>query len=305
MSTDATKWAREQVAGGCGRKAVLMALADRADEEWSCFPSQVLIAEETEQSVRSVREHLAGLEDSGLIARQSRRRRDGTRTSDRYQLAGPHGLPADLAAGEGEPAADLAAGSASPAADSATSSDQQVQSITTGRSRRRRETTSGEIPQHQPARSAGQEEPSLSTNHHLSRPDSAALRPDVEALCTLLADHIEANGSKRPTITSAWRTAARLMIDKDRREHDRAARLIAWCQADPFWRSNVLSMPTFREKYDQLRLKANAAAAAKPGHVSAEEHIHAMAAANGGTWMEPQDHLGVTPLKEGEGWWDN
>lgn len=82
-------------------------------------------------------------------------------------------------------------------------------------------------------------------------------RADVDELCDRLADLIEANGSKRPTITKAWRDAARLLIDKDGRDHLKALRLIEWCQADEFWRSNVLSMPTFREKYDQLRLKAN------------------------------------------------
>ena len=32
--------------------------------------------------------------------------------------------------------------------------------------------------------------------------------------------------------------------------------LIDWCQADSFWKSNVLSMPTFRKQYDRLRLRA-------------------------------------------------
>lgn len=81
-------------------------------------------------------------------------------------------------------------------------------------------------------------------------------REDVDRLCDLLADLIEANGSKRPTVTKAWRDAARLMLDKDERDPVKAENLIRWCQADDFWRSNVLSMPTFREKYDQLRLKA-------------------------------------------------
>ncbi len=81
-------------------------------------------------------------------------------------------------------------------------------------------------------------------------------RPDVEGLCVLLADLIEGNGSRRPTIGERWRDAARLMLDNDHRDHDEAERLIRWCQADEFWRSNVLSMPKFRERYDQLKLKA-------------------------------------------------
>lgn len=81
-----------------------------------------------------------------------------------------------------------------------------------------------------------------------------AERADVTMLCTLLADLIEGNGSKRPTIGKGWLDAARLMIDNDHRTVEDAAALIRWCQQDEFWRGNILSMPKFREKYDQLRL---------------------------------------------------
>jgi hypothetical protein len=87
---------------------------------------------------------------------------------------------------------------------------------------------------------------------------SLSPRADVEQVCTHLADRIEGNGSKRPAITEAWRTAARLLIDKDGRTVDQILRAIDWCQADPFWRANVLSLPKLRERYDQLRLKATA-----------------------------------------------
>lgn len=83
-----------------------------------------------------------------------------------------------------------------------------------------------------------------------------AERADVESLCTYLADKIEANGSKRPTVTTRWRDACRLLLDKDGRTVDQVRAAIDWSQADEFWRANVLSMPTLREKYDQLRLAA-------------------------------------------------
>ncbi|MFE7017641.1 hypothetical protein ACFVAQ_45530 [Streptomyces sp. NPDC057651] len=86
--------------------------------------------------------------------------------------------------------------------------------------------------------------------------DPAPQRDDVEQLCTHLADRVEANGSKRPTITKAWRTAARLMLDKDGRTTQQVHAAIDWCQDSDFWRSNVLSMPKLRDKYDTLRLQA-------------------------------------------------
>jgi len=83
------------------------------------------------------------------------------------------------------------------------------------------------------------------------------VRDDVIELCERLRDGIESNGSKPPNITTKWFDAARLMLDKDGRDLVLSLRLIDWCQQDPFWMSNILSMPKFREKYDQLRLAAN------------------------------------------------
>ncbi|MEV8042411.1 hypothetical protein AB0P02_01020 [Streptomyces griseoluteus] len=87
-------------------------------------------------------------------------------------------------------------------------------------------------------------------------PDDTPGRDDVEQVCLALADAIEANGSRRPAITKTWRREARLLIDKDGRTPEQVLTAIAWCQADNFWRGNVLSMPKLREKYDQLRLAA-------------------------------------------------
>lgn len=92
-------------------------------------------------------------------------------------------------------------------------------------------------------------------------------RPDVERLCEHLADAIEANGSKRPGIGKRWRDAARLMLDTDGRTETQVHDAITWCQSHEFWRSNILSMPTLREKYDQLRLQASRKSEA-PGHTT-------------------------------------
>lgn len=110
-----------------------------------------------------------------------------------------------------------------------------------------------------------QSDPSLLTpNSLLPTPDSTHLTPsandvrdDVMGLCVRLQQGIVFNGSKEPTISKGWLDAARLLLDKDGRTFDAALRLIDWCQQDTFWKANILSMPTFREKYDQLRLAAN------------------------------------------------
>lgn len=95
------------------------------------------------------------------------------------------------------------------------------------------------------------------TSPHVSEAAPPAVRRgDVERICDHLADRIEANGSKRPTITKGWRDAARLMLDRDKRTEDDVHGAIDWCQDSDFWRGNVLSLPKLREKYDQLRLQA-------------------------------------------------
>jgi len=93
----------------------------------------------------------------------------------------------------------------------------------------------------------------VTTSRHVAE----ICRDDVERLCTHLADRVTANGSKRPRITKAWRTSARLLMDADGRTEDQVHRAIDWCQDSEFWRSNILSMPTLREKYDQIRLQAS------------------------------------------------
>jgi hypothetical protein len=85
---------------------------------------------------------------------------------------------------------------------------------------------------------------------------SGSVRDDVERLCARLADKIEANGSKRPTITQGWRDSCRLLLDKDKRTEAQVTKAIDWSTNDSFWRVNILSMPKLREKYDQLRLAA-------------------------------------------------
>ncbi|MGQ4353221.1 hypothetical protein [Streptomyces drozdowiczii] len=107
------------------------------------------------------------------------------------------------------------------------------------------------------------------------------IRPDVEQACTLLADLIEANGCRRPTITKDWRDAARLLIDKDGVALDDVLGAIRWSQADDFWRSNILSMPKLRKQYDTLRLQAQRgrvqpAAATAPRTMTDEEKKRAL-----------------------------
>lgn len=85
MSYKATHWAWE-IELAMPQKFILVALADMADEELSCFPGQETLARMTGASVRTVGRALADLEAQGLLTREQRRRKDGFRSSDRFVL---------------------------------------------------------------------------------------------------------------------------------------------------------------------------------------------------------------------------
>lgn len=95
-----------------GRKFVAMALADYADEAWSCFPSVEQLAAYTCQGEKTVRDHLDALEQEGVISRERHRREDGTLGRYRFHI-NRRNLPvadqrqkspvADFARGEKQP----------------------------------------------------------------------------------------------------------------------------------------------------------------------------------------------------------
>lgn len=86
MSVQAIDWAFSVRTSKATSKCVLIALANRANEDGICWPSQKRIAHETEMSVDSVQRRLRELESDGLIARQRRNGQGGQRISDLYKL---------------------------------------------------------------------------------------------------------------------------------------------------------------------------------------------------------------------------
>ncbi|PHC44620.1 hypothetical protein COF09_05490 [Bacillus toyonensis] len=60
-----------------------------------------------------------------------------------------------------------------------------------------------------------------------------------------------------------WANEFRLMRERDNREPQEIKDVIDWCQADPFWRGNILSPKKLREKFDQLTIQMNSKKGAK------------------------------------------
>jgi len=88
MSGKVVGWAMEQITGSPAAKLVLVKLADNANEEGLCWPSVGLIVRHTELSERTVREHLRGLAENGLVEVQARVTAKG-QASNVYQLNVP------------------------------------------------------------------------------------------------------------------------------------------------------------------------------------------------------------------------
>ena len=69
MSHAATNWAIKQRGLKPATKIVLWFLCDRHNPDFGCFPTQARLAEDAEMSISALNEHLATLEDLGLIHR--------------------------------------------------------------------------------------------------------------------------------------------------------------------------------------------------------------------------------------------
>ncbi len=87
MSVQAISWALDTKAGSPEAKCILLCLANYADQCGVCWPSQEIIAEQSEQSIDTVQRKLAKLVELGLISRRRRQNRlSRGRASDVYQL---------------------------------------------------------------------------------------------------------------------------------------------------------------------------------------------------------------------------
>lgn len=87
-----------------------------------------------------------------------------------------------------------------------------------------------------------------------SKKDFSDERPEIDRLCFLLAELISARDGKAKVSPQSerWRSACRLLIDRDGRSVDEVERMIRWCQADGFWSGNVLSMPALRKHFTAM-----------------------------------------------------
>lgn len=87
MSVEALSWAFQQDVTPAARKLVLLALANRADENGCCYPGYKKLAAQCSMARSTVIAHVKALQASGLLLKTGQKRGDGTDTSNLYRLA--------------------------------------------------------------------------------------------------------------------------------------------------------------------------------------------------------------------------
>lgn len=87
MSWQATAWAAKQATGSASNKLTLLALANYADENGVCWPTQETLANDTEQSIDTVQRRLKKLVALGLVRIEARAGRRGQWDGRLYFLA--------------------------------------------------------------------------------------------------------------------------------------------------------------------------------------------------------------------------
>ncbi len=85
MSVEFISWALQQDLP-TGPKFVLVALANRANENGECWPSQTDISKQTNMGVRTIRTHILWLLENQVIKKFTRRRPNGSFTSDSFSI---------------------------------------------------------------------------------------------------------------------------------------------------------------------------------------------------------------------------
>lgn len=217
--------------------SVYTAIASFSDAKGESWPSHASIAEAAGISVSTVQSGLLLLRDRGAVVIMERRREDGGRSSNAYFLR---------------------------------MDDPSVPRVDTHRSGGR----GGVGPADRAELDTDEREPSPDGEGAAGSPgrDEEGADERVDALCAQLATHVvEVAGGSRPGYGKAWRRECRLMLEKDGWTVDQVSFAIRWLAGPTkdaiFWKTNVLSMPTLREKMRVISaaIRAEKEARGRPG----------------------------------------
>jgi len=78
-----------------------------------------------------------------------------------------------------------------------------------------------------------------------------------------------------------WADVSRLMRERDKITHYDMGQVFYWANNDSFWKTNILSMAKFREKYSDLKIKMSNVPAVKKSKTTSEQIDEVMGGNNG------------------------
>lgn len=236
MSYEAQGWAVKARVGHAHSKAVLLLLANYADEKGSCFPSHAHMASVLEVSERTIQECVKRLERDGWVTTR-RDRQNGKLGITRYRLC----TERDAANGDEAPPEAASGGDHRKSGASLPEADD----VSTGSSFR------SDTPQNPPEESVERE------GARASRAEGGEAAPHVphaELLDQVMAAHPAAAHDDLDQIHAAWRA----LDPADRRQA--AARIADWVAAQPKGRRAMLGLPKYLGQHAWERLPGQAEA---------------------------------------------
>lgn len=252
MSAEALTWAW-RIDLSSSQKIIVLALANYADQEASCYPGHERLSQMTGMSVRSVGRNLRELEAMGVFTKERRSRKNGSgRTSDRYYLN------LDWSAAKQPVDNSPKRGNRTDCQVEPNRTDCQVE--------QRFNRTNDAVSIGQNVQGYIREPIEESIHKRVSEPDDSdvVLEPGVvdEAeetqtrLLDALDDAVEANGFKRPGRTKANQRAMRLLLTKDGYTEEQVSWMIDWATDHHFWYKNIRSAEKLRQQFDRLVVEA-------------------------------------------------
>ena len=115
-------------------------------------------------------------------------------------------------------------------------------------------------PERKSTRPLNETTPEIDNRTRKGKDKSSSVPSDESlALATLLRDSILRNNPKAKPVPEGklqkWAKEADKLLRLDKREFAEALQLLEWAQQDQFWLTVILSMDSFREKFDKLTLQ--------------------------------------------------
>jgi hypothetical protein len=244
MSVEAMNWAWKQALPP-SEKLLLMSLADHADERGECFPSKKSLSDRCSISLRTVIRLQQVLCDKGVLSITTRKRTNGSTTSNLYLLHLDVFLKANTTQ-EG--------GQITPKGGDKLSRGGVTNCHPTGVTNCHGGGVTGVTPittNEQETTNVVSFRPVLEN----AKKSTESEQRDLACAEWMFSLILSLNPNHKKPKFDYWANVIRLMRERDGRDIEDIARVFRWANDDPFWRTNILSPDKLRKQWDKLEIQ--------------------------------------------------